>query len=51
MNWYAGERTGFIQVGPKKYFFPQGYAKEAENLYNFQTRPGDVFVVSFPRSG
>ncbi|XP_050301971.1 sulfotransferase 1B1-like [Anthonomus grandis grandis] len=48
---FSGERTGFVQVGPKNYFFPSGYEKEAENFYNFELRPDDVFVATFPRSG
>ncbi|CAG9773792.1 unnamed protein product [Ceutorhynchus assimilis] len=48
---FSGERTGFVQVGPKKWFFPSGYAKEAENYYNFELRPDDVIVATFPRSG
>lgn len=50
-NISVGERTGFVQVGPQKYFFPSQYEKEAENFYNFQVRPDDVWIITFPRSG
>lgn len=47
----TGEKDGFVQVGPEKYFFPMKYKKESESYYNFQARPSDVWVVTFPRSG
>ncbi|XP_022188003.2 LOW QUALITY PROTEIN: sulfotransferase 1C4 [Nilaparvata lugens] len=48
---FLGERTGFLQVGPEKYFFPQKFAAEAPHLYNFKVRSDDTWVVTFPRSG
>ncbi|XP_038215329.1 sulfotransferase family cytosolic 1B member 1-like [Zerene cesonia] len=51
MVHYSGEFTGFVQVGPKKYFFPHKYKEEAEDIYNIPVKPDDVYVVTFPRSG
>ncbi|XP_075969856.1 sulfotransferase 4 [Anticarsia gemmatalis] len=51
LEYFKGEFNGFVQVGPKKYFFPQKYRQEAANIYNMPVRPSDVFVTSYPRSG
>ncbi|CAD0196949.1 unnamed protein product [Chrysodeixis includens] len=51
LKYFTGEFTGFVRVGPKKYFFPQKYKQEAANIYNMPLRPTDVFVTSYPRSG
>ncbi|XP_050345432.1 sulfotransferase 1B1-like [Nymphalis io] len=51
MKYFTGEHTGFVRVGPKGYFLPHSFRKEALNIYNMDIRPTDVFVTSYPRSG
>ncbi|KAH8309314.1 hypothetical protein KR059_008039 [Drosophila kikkawai] len=51
MEYFHGERTGFVQVGSEGYFFPHKYKEEAERYYNFETRPDDVWIATVPRSG
>ncbi|XP_039962268.1 luciferin sulfotransferase [Bactrocera tryoni] len=51
LQYFKGERTGFVQVGPEKYFFPHKYKLEAENFYNFCARPDDIWLATVPRSG
>ncbi|XP_066996262.2 sulfotransferase 1C4 [Anabrus simplex] len=48
---FTGEKTGFVQVGPQKWFFPSKFATEWSNYYNLKVRSDDVWVVTFPRSG
>lgn len=47
----SGEKDGFVQVGPSKYFFPKQFKENASMYYNFEARSSDIWVSSFPRSG
>lgn len=49
--FFVGEKTGFVQVGPKKYFFPSKFQAAANSFYNFEARETDIWVATFPRSG
>lgn len=48
---FKGERTGWVKVGEKEYFFPSRYVEQAEGFYKFKARPSDTWVLSYPRSG
>ncbi|CAG4975650.1 unnamed protein product [Colias eurytheme] len=41
----------FIRVGPQGYFWMAGFGDNAEEIYNLEVRPDDIWVVSFSRSG
>ncbi|KAL1140692.1 hypothetical protein AAG570_000622 [Ranatra chinensis] len=51
LETFRGEKTGWYQVGPKKYFLPSKYAQEADHFLSFKTRSDDIWICTFPRSG
>lgn len=48
---FKGERTGWVQVGEKKWFFPYRFTEQGEGFFNFKAKSSDTWVISYPRSG
>lgn len=51
LKLFKGERTAFVLVGPKKYFFPSNYIEQGDGFHNFEARQSDTWILSYPRSG
>ncbi|CAH1401492.1 unnamed protein product [Nezara viridula] len=51
LHYFKGERSGFCQVGPDKWFLPISFKKHAEAFYNLELKEDDIFIVTFPRTG
>jgi len=50
-EWYPSYKCGFVKIGQKKWFLPYDYVEEGDNIYNFEIRPNDTWIITYPRSG
>lgn len=51
LQYYKGEKDGYVLVGDKKWCLPVKYKKYAQTYLDFKTRSDDVWVAGYPRSG
>ncbi|XP_058805332.1 sulfotransferase 1C4-like [Phymastichus coffea] len=51
MEYFKGEKHGWVHVGEKKWFLPAKYAKQCSIYYNFEVNRDDTWIVTYPRSG
>ncbi|XP_063381064.1 sulfotransferase 1C4-like [Cydia fagiglandana] len=51
MKCLLGYTKPFVKCGKSGYVMPGAFKKHAEEIYNMEVRPDDVWVVTFPRSG
>ena len=40
-----------VKSEPGNLYMPQGYVHLAEKIYNFELRPDDVWIVTYPKCG
>jgi len=50
-EWYPPHKRGFVKIGRKKWFLPYKYVEKGDDIYNFEIRPDDTWIVTYPRSG
>ncbi|KPI93144.1 Sulfotransferase 1C4 [Papilio xuthus] len=46
-----GYTKPFVKCGKNEYVMAASFRKHAEEIYNLEVRPDDVWVITFPRSG
>lgn len=48
---FKGKKDGWVLVGEKKCILPAIYAKQCPVYYNYEVKPDDIWIDTFPRSG
>ncbi|EFN88432.1 sulfotransferase 4A1 [Harpegnathos saltator] len=51
LKYYPLYTRGLVAVGEKEWCFPYNFTTFGEELYNFDPRPDDTWIVTYPRSG
>lgn len=44
-------RSGFLEIGEKKFVMPVTYKNIADEIEEFEVRDTDIWIISFPKTG
>lgn len=44
-------RSGYLELGPKKYALPEAYLRFKEEIDNFEVLPEDILIMTHPKTG
>ncbi len=53
-KFYVGPQTlmvDMVRTVPRGILMPKRYEKMAEDIYNIEVRPDDVFMITYPKAG